>query len=141
MRDPGTAGMASDGVAMSRVSVEYEVVADATERRRSERTELVVRVDYSTVDELFSEFTSDINEGGLFIETDNPRPPGTEVSMRFNLPGRQEAVVTVGRVVRVTAADADGPAGMGIEFEALNDESSSAIDELIRSLRASPQAG
>jgi uncharacterized protein (TIGR02266 family) len=123
---------------MARVSVEYEAVDDTAERRRSERTELIVRVDYSTVDELFSEFTSDINEGGLFIETDNAQPLGTEVSMRFNLPGRYEALVTVGRVVRVTIGDADGPAGMGIEFDALNDESTSAINALIRSLRASP---
>jgi uncharacterized protein (TIGR02266 family) len=122
---------------MSRVSVEYEPIEDEVERRRSERTELIVRVDYSTVDELFSEFTSDINEGGLFIETDSPRPAGTEVSMRFSLPGREEAVETVGRVVRVVTGDDDGPAGMGVEFEALSHESSRAINELIRSLRAS----
>jgi uncharacterized protein (TIGR02266 family) len=122
---------------MSRVSVEYQTIEDEVERRRSERTELIVRVDYSTVDELFSEFTSDINDGGLFIETENPRPAGTEVAMRFSLPGRDEAVETVGRVVRVITGDDAGPAGMGIEFEALSDESSRAINELIRSLRAS----
>jgi uncharacterized protein (TIGR02266 family) len=131
--------MARGGVAMSRVSVEYQTIEDEVERRRSERTELIVRVDYSTVDELFSEFTSDINEGGLFIETESPRPAGTEVALRFSLPGRDEAVETVGRVVRVVTGEDAGPAGMGIEFEALSDESSRAINELIRSLRASHQ--
>ena len=74
---------------MSQVSVEYAPVQETADRRSSQRAELIVRVDYSTVDELFSEFTSDINDGGLFIETANPRPLGTEVSMRFSLPGRE----------------------------------------------------
>ncbi len=130
---------------MSQVSVEYESLAtaeteEATERRRSQRAQLIVRVDYSTVDEIFSEFTSDINDGGLFIETDNPQPAGTEVSMRFSLPGQPEAVVTAGRVARVSSGGSDGPAGMGIEFEVLGSEASSAINMLIRSLRTSPQS-
>jgi len=43
-----------------------------SERRRSERVDLLVRVDYKTVDELFSEFARNINEGGMFVETDAP---------------------------------------------------------------------
>ena len=48
-----------------------------SERRRSTRAPFVVRVDYGTVDAFFSEFTSDVNEGGMFIETETPQPPGT----------------------------------------------------------------
>ena len=124
---------------MSQVSVEYEQTEDASDRRRSHRRQLVVRVQYETVDELFSEFTSDINDGGLFIETDSPQPLGTEVSMRFDLPGQNRPLVTVGRVVRVNNGSNDDPAGMGVEFEALDGEASSVINDLIRSLRASPR--
>ncbi|HKE11487.1 MAG TPA: PilZ domain-containing protein, partial [Myxococcota bacterium] len=53
------------------------------EKRRSERTPLVVRVDYTTVDAFFSEFTANINEGGLFIETETPPPSGTAVLLNF----------------------------------------------------------
>ncbi len=102
---------------MSQVSVQYELVGEASDRRSSQRAQLIVRVEYSTVDELFSEFTSDINDGGLFIETDSPQPLGTEVSMRFSLPGQPEAVITTGRVVRVSQVGDEGPAGMGVEFE------------------------
>jgi hypothetical protein len=60
---------------MSKIIVEElsaaNEAADA-ERRRSNRAEMVVHIDYATVDELFSEFTRDINEGGLFIETEKP---------------------------------------------------------------------
>ena len=125
---------------MSQVSVQYELVGEAGDRRSSERAQLIVRVEYSTVDELFSEFTSDINDGGLFIETDNPQPTGTEVCMRFNLPGQPESVATAGRVVRVHNGGLEGPPGMGIEFDALCPEASTAINALIRSLRAAPES-
>ncbi len=124
---------------MSQVSVEYEQTEDMSDRRRSHRRQLVVRVQYSTVDELFSEFTSDINDGGLFIETDSPQPLGTEVSMRFDLPGQNDPLVTVGRVVRVSDGGRNDPPGMGVEFEALDGEASSVINDLIRSLRVSPR--
>ncbi len=121
---------------MARVSVENsaDTISD-DDRRRSLRTELIVRVDYSTVDEMFSEFTRDINEGGLFIETEKPQEQGTEVTMHFNLPGSHEALSTVGRVVHVTPGDAMNPPGMGIEFEELSPEDRERIDALIRSLR------
>jgi len=124
---------------MSKVSVEFREGPDPSDsqpdRRRSQRTNLIVRVDYSTVDELFSEFTRDINEGGLFIETEKPRPTGTEVAMHFNLPGSREVVRTVGRVVRVCSGDTDSPPGMGIEFDELTHEDRQKINALIRALR------
>ena len=82
---------------MPRVSMnlaETGVGADEADRRRAERAELIVRVDYATVDEIFSEFTRDINEGGLFIETEKPQPTGTEVTMQFSLPGSEETLST-----------------------------------------------
>ena len=116
---------------MSKVSLEPE----AQERRRSERTAFLVRVDYSTVDELFSEFTRDINEGGLFIETDRPHETGTTVSMQFNLPGGEEPIQTTGTVVHVTKGEDGNPPGMGIEFDELSPEAHGRIDDLIRALR------
>ncbi len=126
---------------MARVSIEpieeerVPVSPVEIERRRSHRAECTVRVDYATVDEIFSEFTRDINEGGLFIETEKPRPAGTEVSMQFTLPGGHEAVTTVGRVVRVSEGEDSSPPGMGIEFENLSDEARARINEIIRGLR------
>jgi len=120
---------------MSKVHIE-RVPDDGDDRRRTPRTDLVVRVDYATVDELFSEFTRDINEGGLFIETDKPRENGTEVSMQFHLPGSEEVIQTVGRVVHTTPGDASGPPGMGIEFEELSSEAREQINALIRALRS-----
>ena len=109
----------------------------ARERRRAGRSALTVRIDYATVDEIFSEFTRDINEGGLFIETEKPHLPGTEVSMQFHLPGTDEVVETVGRVVRVSRGGTGAPPGMGIEFDELNPDDRKRIDRIVRSLRTS----
>src|SRR5882672_6840187 len=79
------------------------------ERRRAERVELVVRVDYKTVDELFSEFARNINEGGMFVETDTPSEPGCAVTLQFRIPGSKEPIAVMGRVVRVSAGDREEP--------------------------------
>lgn len=123
---------------MAQVSMEEAVgsPSEESDRRRSERQAFVVRVAYATIDELFSEFSRDINEGGLFIETEQPRAAGTEVSMCFTLPGSDQVVETRGRVVRVSDGTAEEPAGMGIEFDRLNRDASGAVDRLVRSMRA-----
>lgn len=120
---------------MSKVSLQAAEDLAPAERRRSDRAELIVRVDYSTIDELFSEFTRDINEGGLFIETEKPRPPGTEVSLYFNLPGSDRTVKTSGTVVRVCDGSDGRTPGMGIEFEQLPQDARAHINQVIRALR------
>ena len=125
---------------MSKVSLRSEEPGlDETDsdRRRANRASVTVRIDYATVDEMFSEFTRDINEGGVFIETEKPHQAGTEVSMQFHLPGSGEVLQTVGRVVRVSSGSPAAPAGMGIEFDELTPDDRSKIDVIVRALRAS----
>ncbi|MDH3520431.1 MAG: TIGR02266 family protein [Myxococcales bacterium] len=111
--------------------------ADAAEveRRRSERADYVVRVAYKTVDELFSEFARNINEGGLFVETEIPPGVGSLVALQFNIPGSDEPIQVMGRVVRTSAGERDEPPGMGIEFENLDGQSRELINDLVRNLR------
>jgi uncharacterized protein (TIGR02266 family) len=115
----------------ARTDIEMQI-----ERRRSPRSTLVVRVSYATVDALFSEFTRNINEGGLFIETESPPPTETRVSLQFQLPGSSEPILARGRVTRVQPASESGPAGMGVEFEHLSPDARVRIDELVRRLRS-----
>ena len=109
--------------------------APGPERRRFERIEFVVRVDYKTVDELFSEFARNINEGGMFVETDTPPEPGSPVALQFRIPGSEEPIAVMGRVVRTTEGNREEPPGMGIEFENLDAQSRELINQLVRSLR------
>jgi len=105
------------------------------DQRRSERIDLVVRVDYKTVDELFSEFARNINEGGMFIETDSPPDLGSPVELEFRIPGSDEPIQVMGRVVRASEGTSDEPPGMGIEFENLDVQSRELINQLVRNLR------
>ncbi len=117
---------------MARVSV---LPTTDYDRRKSDRADLVVRVDYYTVDELFSEFARNINEGGLFVETDTPHPVGTEVHLQFHVPGAEEPLRVVGRVVRTSGEDRNEPNGIGIEFDDLDRQARQRINQLVRSLR------
>jgi len=105
------------------------------ERRRSSRVDLVVRVDYKTVDELFSEFARNINEGGLYVETDSPPQLGSSVALQFKVPGGEDPIQVMGRVVRISEGEIGEPPGMGIEFDDLNGQSRELINELVRNLR------
>lgn len=105
------------------------------ERRRTPRAPLVVRVAYSTIDALFSEFTRNVNEGGLFIETDSPPPTDTRVSLQFKLPGTDAPIQARGRVAWVQPPGTDEPAGMGVEFESLGADARARIDEIVRGLK------
>jgi uncharacterized protein (TIGR02266 family) len=76
-----------------------------------------------------------INEGGLFVETDAPPALGTSVALEFQIPGSDEPIQVMGRVVRVSdGSGKDGP-GMGIEFENLDNQSRDLINDLVRQLR------
>lgn len=106
------------------------------ERRRSPRLPVVVRVEYATVDSLFSEFSQNINEGGVFIETDQPLAVGERVQLSFQLPGSARPIKVAGRVARVATEGVQAP-GMGIEFDCLDHEAREAINQLVRELRSS----
>ena len=99
------------------------------ERRRSPRTPVTVRIHYATVDALFTEFTRNVNEGGLFVETDEPLELDEVVVLRFTLPGSDALIQAHGSVVRIEES------GMGIEFEKLDGSAHEAIDVLVRELR------
>ena len=66
---------------------------DGIERRASPRADIVVRVNYQNVDSLFSEFARNINDGGLFVETETPQPIGTKVELEFKLPGADQPII------------------------------------------------
>lgn len=111
----------------------------AVERRRTERAPVTVRIEYSTVDALFSDFTRNINEGGIFVETDEAIPLEEKVELKLRLPGASDLVHARGRVVRVEPASETSPAGIAIEFDQLDADARDAINRAVRKLRNEPR--
>ena len=108
---------------------------EGADRRKSERIPVILRVDYSTVDDFFSEFTANINEGGIFIETAEQHPADTTVALHFQLPGSEEPLQVTGRVVWNSPGEPGQQPGIGIVFEDLDQRARERIDRLVRSLR------
>jgi type IV pilus assembly protein PilZ len=108
----------------------------AVERRRTERAPVVVRIEYATVDALFSDFTRNINEGGIFVETDEPIPLDEKVELKLRLPGSSELVHATGRVVRIEPTTPTSPGGIAIEFEQLDANARELINAAVRRLRS-----
>lgn len=100
------------------------------QRRQVPRVELEVEVGFADHTNFYVGFSENISEGGLFIATYDLRPVGTEFSLKFSLPDGQEIEVKgVVRWVRDPRNndDRDTPPGLGIQFEALQDEQREAI--------------
>ena len=111
-------------------------VRTIVERRRSLRAPVVVRIEYATVDALFSDFTRNVNEGGVFIETDCPAELDSVVHLRFRLPGTRENIKVAGRVAWIEPGADGQPQGMGVEFENLSDADRARINAIVLRLRA-----
>ncbi len=108
----------------------------SSERRRSDRHDVKIPVDYSAVDAFFTEFCSNIHEGGMFVETTAPQEPGASVALQVRLPGLENALEIEGRVAWVSDGKADAPAGMGVQFIGLDAEARETINDVVRRLRA-----
>jgi Tfp pilus assembly protein PilZ len=102
-------------------------------RRRFRRRTVRVLVDYAAPDGVRCEYATTLGAGGLFIESDEPLPPGSIFKVRFRLPssGRiheVESRVVWSHVATAPGASAQAP-GMGIVFT-----NASATAELAREL-------
>lgn len=63
-------------------------------------------------------FSTDVSEGGLFINSDVPIKLGTQVFLRFSLTPNTKPIQATGEVVRVMREEkkSQGKVGIGIHF-------------------------
>ena len=113
-------------------SAEYK----GAERRRDGRVALKIPVDYTSVDAFFTEFSGNINEGGIFIEMDKPPELETDVQLHFRLPGADKPVQVAGRVAWISEGGDGQKPGVGVEFQDLPSEIRERINAVVRDLRS-----
>lgn len=79
-------------------------------------------------------FSRDLSPSGIFVHTPTPLDEGMRCALAFPLPGTEDNIHVIGRVVRSVAPEAarehgeDQVAGMGIEFEKFGPEDRSTIE-------------
>jgi len=110
------------------------------ERRRFIRVSLVAKVTNMATKEHHFFHSRDISQGGIFLETKEPYPVGTEVELDFFLsfPDRKERIVVRGRVVRVQPFDMhtmeEKTPGMGVAFLNLSEADLSRMESFVREI-------
>jgi len=87
-------------------------------RRRFRRRVVRLLVEYVSATGPSRDFATTLGAGGMYIETDEPLPPGARLKLRFRLPGERDAHEIEGFVAwsRRPIHGATSSAGMGIEF-------------------------
>ena len=111
-------------------------VSTGAERRLAERVLLDFEVDYTSNDTFLFAYARNISNLGIFLQTREPKPPGTRLHLRFALPSRS-APLEVEGVVRWINPYRPGDInninpGMGIEFQSLTEVERDRIVDLIR---------
>ena len=92
------------------------------DRRVHARVDKYLQVQYGADDGSFTEArVINISKGGCFIESDDPRPIGSNFEIILSLPELDEEITVLGKVVRHVGMDPnfpskDGIKGMGIQF-------------------------
>ena len=83
------------------------------ERRKFPRIPILIEIYYQSDSPVIRSRLADLSEGGLFVDTVNPLPLGTEVKFRFQVPGKGPEALIVGLA---KVAWNQPTVGMGIEF-------------------------
>jgi len=85
------------------------------DNRRHRRESITLLVEYEGADDLFTDVTENLSNGGTFIRTTRELELGTEVKLSLSFPALLEPVRIPG-VVRWTRGGAEDDRGVGIEF-------------------------
>jgi hypothetical protein len=104
-------------------------VAAARDRRAHTRYPFVAPIKYRTGGLTFTARSADVSHGGIFVETQSPPPPGTEITVVFAAEGFP--VEIAGRVVYQSPG-----VGVGVRFGKLHDDDRPYFEALLKRLAA-----
>ena len=104
-------------------------------RLAGERIPIQLLVDYKADGHYLFDFCKDLGEGGVFIESKNPKPQGTLLELTFTIPDSKETLSTKGRVIWVQEALSERPdlnSGMGVQFLAFGHEERKTLEAFVQ---------
>jgi len=79
---------------------------------------VAITLDHASEHNLWSDIALDVINGGVFVATFHPLPPGTTVHLLLTLEGDETPIAATGvvRWVRPHREGSDGIAGAGVQF-------------------------
>lgn len=91
-----------------------------------------MQVRFRTSSSFLVAYSVNLSKGGAFLETATPAPVGSALTLKLAV-GDADAYEVAARVtwVREQADPAAGPAGMGVEFDGIDDALGDVIDQLV----------
>jgi uncharacterized protein (TIGR02266 family) len=107
---------------------------DTRKDPRAKVLTMTVRYKSATLDEFIEHHSYDVSRGGMFIKTPSPFPPGTLLKFEVKIAEDHRVMQGVGRVVwkrESSEAGSERPAGMGVKFIKIDDDSKRVIDRLV----------
>ena len=105
----------------------------ANEQRTGQRKPTKIEVMFREYGAFVKAYMLNVSNGGLFVKTEDPFPLDYPVSLRLILPSETKPLDIEGRVVWINPKGRKNsfPKGMGIQFEKMNDEARSKLDECV----------
>ncbi len=129
---PAPAGPRPAGQPLGKISAPAAAVAGGPGRNGA-RVPMQTQVDMTSDSNVFTGFSTNLSEGGVFVATVNLLPVGTPVDLTFSLPGKTR--ITVRGEVRWTREIDDRVPdvfpGVGVRFLELSAEASEALHRFV----------
>lgn len=102
------------------------------ERRQNGRVPLELWMEEVVGEEVYFRRTGNVGMGGVYFDNAIPHETGTEVTLKFTLPGDREMVVARGKVIN--KATKQNPLGMRVRFIKIEGDGKARIRTFIDSL-------
>ena len=94
-----------------------------------------VQVDFRTASSFLVAYSVNLSRGGLFLETDADIPTGGLITLEFAVPSNGTTSLNGVVAWRRGTAEAEGPPGIGIEFQDVAPQLGALIDKLVSTFR------
>jgi len=105
------------------------------EKRRVPRTLIKIKIDYESEGAYLYNYSRDLSEGGIFIQTSNPLKIGDRLTLNFILPEVLEKIEATGEVTWINPPGAeDLLPGMGVRFMELPEDKCRSILDVINKI-------
>ena len=104
-----------------------------SERRADTRVMLELWMEELVGDDVYFRRAGNLSAGGVFFDSAIPHQLGTEMTLKFTLPGCKEMVVARAKVVSHTEKKTDG-LGMGVKFISFEGNGKSQLKSYIKAI-------